>query len=398
MKLTKFFPVLIYAAVFSNARYYLGSTGGVLSFLLAGVVVVTAILTIQESAKLVAAALGRKWQTEAFTRLAILGGAVMCVFAFLETGLQVAARFQEAGERPGGLNSLAMPPEWRRRPAQIEGAKYAYYWHNIPHVHNRNSMRLVGEFPEKKPETFRIIALGDSLTYGYGIREEDTYPRRLENDLSNSFRVEVLNLGVSGAQSEDVSRILRTQFPVLHPNLVFYGVCLNDFLPSGVGQYASNRAYTVPLPYRQHFIDKTLTGNLLANRYDALLMRLGLRKDFLGDILSDFDGYQRRFAKDVRAMNAFVQDRGLPPMVAMVLDQYPDTKGKSYQVVLAAEKHLLAAGVRVIHAEYIRRNDGRKDWYVSRWEGHPNEKANAVFAQEIAEVVAGLPQLQPYRR
>jgi len=291
-----------------------------------------------------------------------------------------------------------MPVEWERRPAEVEGTRHAYYWHNVLHVHNREGMRIVGEFPPKRAGTSRIIVLGDSLTYGYGIAEADTYPRVLEKLLGDAFRVEVLNLGVRAAQSEDIARILQRKLPDLRPDLVVYGVCLNDFLPPGVDQYESNRAYPVPLPYKDHFIAKTLTGKLLAKQYDALLMRWGLRVDFLTDILRDFDGYQTRFARDVKAMNAFVQAHGLPPMVALVLDQFPSTQGRRHEIVLAAEKHLRAAGIRVVPSDYIQLNDGRRDWFVSRWEGHPNEKANRAFAEEIAKVLVELPALQPYRR
>ena len=85
-------------------------------------------------------------------------------------------------------------------------------------------------------------------------------------------------------------------------------------------------------------------------------------------------------------------------MLAMVLDQFPNTRRRGYPIVLAAEKHLRAAGIRVVPSTYIERNDGRTDWYVSRWEGHPNEKAHAAFAEKIARFLSTLPELQPFRR
>jgi hypothetical protein len=35
---------------------------------------------------------------------------------------------------------------------------------------------------------------------------------------------------------------------------------------------------------------------------------------------------------------------------------------------------------------------------ISPWEGHPNEKANRVFAQEFAKVLRDLPAFQAYMR
>lgn len=391
-------PILVSAAVFSNARFFLVRTSGVLSYILATLLVLTPILIVKQAGELLAPLLPRTLPRALLTNLALMMGSVMLTFIFIEIALQIAARLQDPQDQPSGLASLAMPPAWERKVVHIDGARIAYYWHNVLHVHNDDNMRRVGRFPPKRDGTMRIIALGDSLTYGYGIAVKDTYPSVLEKELTKSFRIEVLNLGVSGAQSEDIYAILTKHFPVLKPDLVFYGVCVNDFLPSRVGEYESNRAYPVPLPYRDHFANKTLMGKLLAKHYDALLMRWGLRADFLGDILKDFKGYQVRFARDVKAMNAFVRAKGLPPIVAMVLDQYPTTQGKKYEVVLAAERHLGNAGILVIASDYIKRNDGRTDWHVSRWEGHPNEKANRAFGQEIAKVLKDLPELGRYRR
>ncbi len=390
--------ILIYAALFSNARFFLSSTSGIVSFLFGTVMLLTTILAAKEAGGLLASLSGRPIRLVGLARIALMAGSVMFALVLIETALQLSTWFRNSTDKAGLLNTFTMPVEWERRPAEVEGTKHAYYWHNVLHVHNREGMRIVGDFPPKRAGTFRIIVLGDSLTYGYGIAEADTYPRVLEKLLGDTFRVEVLNLGVSPAQSEKIYRILQRKLPGLRPDLVVYGVCLNDFLPPGVDQYESNRAYQVPLPFKDHFIARTLTGKLLDKQYDALLMRMGLRVDFLGDILRDFDGYQTRFAGDVKGMNAFVRAQGLPPMVAMVLDQFPSTREKRYAIVQAAERHLRDGGIRVVPGDYIQRNDGRRDWFVSRWEGHPNEKANRAFAEEIAKVLVELPELQPYRR
>ena len=394
----KFILFLFYAAVLSNATHYLERTAGILSFVLATLIVVATIPLVKEGIELLAMGLGLNLGLRALTTLALVAGSVMTSFVFIETALQVSTRFRNLEDKSGFANTLTMPAQWRMRVVEVEGSRYSYYWHGVLHVHNRDSMRVLGDFPPKRPGTFRIIALGDSLTYGYGIAEQDTYPKVLETLLNDTFRVEVLNLGVSGAQSEDIYKILQRKLPELQPDLVIYGMCLNDFLPSGVGQYDNNRAYQVPLPYKEHFIQNTLTGKLLAQRYDALLMRWGLRVDFFTDILRDFDGYQTRFARDVKAMNAFALENGLPPIVAIVLDQYPSTEERRSKIVIAAERHLRDAGIRLVPSDYIRVNAGRLDWKVSPWEGHPNEKANRVFAQEFAKVLRDLPALQAYQR
>src|SRR5436309_6324437 len=56
----------------------------------------------------------------------------------------------------------------------------------------------------KPPGTFRIVVLGDSIAFGFGVAEEETFPKVLEARIAATApqrRVEVLNLGVSGYNS-----------------------------------------------------------------------------------------------------------------------------------------------------------------------------------------------------
>jgi len=228
------------------------------------------------------------------------------------------------------------------------------------------------------------MVVGDSMTYGYGVAEQDTYPRVIERSLRDVAPVEVLNLGVGGDQSEDILDVVRRFTPRLEPDLVVYGACLNDFLPAGVGQYET-RPFPFPLPHRlkKLLVRKTRVGKFFHDGYDHLLMTIGARPDFFDDILQDFDGYQTRFAADVRAMNDYVVSRGLPPIVAMVLHQYPEAGSRGNRVAFAAERYLVEAGMDVIGArDYFARYDGVL-MHVSPWEGHPNEEAHRIYAEQF---------------
>ena len=398
---SQFGPPLTYAIAFSIACLLLKATTGVLTFGLATVGVVTLLLIVREAARLLAQTFGRRPALRGFDRLTLLAGGMLGALVLLEAGLHLLSLFTTVPRwAPRVGADLVMPEAWKRQWVHIEGTRAAYYWHGHLHVYNRDKMRLIGDFPPKRPGVFRIMALGDSLTFGPGIAQKDTYPAVLERHLGERFRAEVLNLGVEGYHTEDVHRVLQKKLPVLQPDLVLYGVFFNNFLPSRVGQYETTPRCAVPVPYKSHFIQQTLLGYLLERKYDALLIRLGIRDDLFGDILRDFAGYQVRFARDVRAMNDLILQAGLPPLVAMVLDNYLDPTGKSFAVGRVAERLLTQGGIRVIPSEpYIRQHAGHmQDWRVSPWEGHPNEQANRVYATEFARVLEQLPALRPYCR
>ena len=85
----------------------------------------------------------------------------------------------------------------------------------------------------KRPNTFRILVLGDSVTFGHGSIYEHTYPRLLEERLK-AWRPdrewEVWNLGVPGYNtSQELTTLLRFG-PEYQPDLVVVGFFENDIL------------------------------------------------------------------------------------------------------------------------------------------------------------------------
>lgn len=315
----------------------------------------------------------------------------------LESGGFVPSEIVAAAEARQGV--LTMPPEWQHRDVTVPGAAHAYYWQGALHVLDENGFRRSTPFPPKRPDVFRVMVVGDSLTYGYGVSEQDTFSALLQKWLSDKYRVEVLNLGVSGYQSEDVLHVVRTFIPKLQPDLVLYAVCLNDFLPSGAGDYNGNQ-YAFPLPSRvkNFLIAHTRTGAFLNDKYDAALRGLHLRRDFYDDILAGFGDYQRRFARDVAAMNRTITTVGLPPLVALVVNQYPALNGPVHKITEVAENALRKAGADVISTDDFFNRYNNYAMNVSAWEGHPNEVAHYIWANMIYRQVIQRQDLTAFRR
>jgi hypothetical protein len=92
-------------------------------------------------------------------------------------------------------------------------------------------------------------------------------------------------------------------------------------------------------------------------------------------------------------MKAFVTASGLPPMIAMVLDQNPRLDGPGRQLAIAAERQLRAAGIETVDSEPFYRHYDGHSLRVSRWEGHPNEEAHAIWAARLARSIRERPDL-----
>ncbi len=278
-------------------------------------------------------------------------------------------------------------PSWMEyRLIEVPGATWAVRWHGVPQVYDRHNMRRTKPLPGRTAGRFRIVVLGDSLTYGAGIAEGATYPRRLEELLRSSYRPEVLNLGIGGYNSEDILRVAQQFLPVLQPDLIVYGVCHNDFLPSYTGQSSSNDAYAIPLPdaMKSFFTHRSRVVRALGKAYDKIFLALGLRLDFFDEILLGLTDYRVRFASDVEQLNALATVQGLPPVVALVLDQYPAIGSRGHRIAQLAEQLLAAGGLDVVDTSgYYLQFDGTR-FHVSPFEGHPNEVANAIWATMLA--------------
>lgn len=130
--------------------------------------------------------------------------------------------------------------------------------------------------------------------------------------------------------------------------------------------------------------------------YADLLVGLGVRHDFFADILKDYGSYRTRFAQDLKNINDFVVNQGLPPVVAVVLDQNPVFGGRGYRIAQFAGEAAWNAGMIVIPTEqYYRNHDGER-MSVSRWEGHPNPRAQTIFAELLETALVGHPEFQKY--
>lgn len=79
-------------------------------------------------------------------------------------------------------------------------------------------------------EPIVIVALGDSLTEGYGLSKEDAYPYRLESALKQSYpQIKIINAGISGSTSAGAESRLKWQLKN-KPQILFLALGANDGL------------------------------------------------------------------------------------------------------------------------------------------------------------------------
>ena len=105
----------------------------------------------------------------------------------------------------------------------------------VPVTINNLGLRGPDTTLEKPPGVFRIIGVGDSITFGYGVRVEDTFLQVLERDLNDSapadLHYEVLNAGIPATGLEYYTHFIEDVAPAMHPDLIVVCMALNDIDP-----------------------------------------------------------------------------------------------------------------------------------------------------------------------
>ena len=93
------------------------------------------------------------------------------------------------------------------------------------------------EYPiEKSNNTFRIIVLGDSITFGWGVELNESYPKIIENllnsnpTLKSDIKYEVLNFGVPGYSISEKVRFFEKLGIKFNPDLVIIQYGSDDII------------------------------------------------------------------------------------------------------------------------------------------------------------------------
>jgi hypothetical protein len=109
-------------------------------------------------------------------------------------------------------------------------------------AYNNNSLGMRGtrEYQEKKETAYRILMIGDSFTYGFGVNDDQTFAVLVEKDLrADSLSVEVMNAGAPGKGTDYALKYFQTVGRKFHPDLTILMFFCNDFQDNARGEYYS---------------------------------------------------------------------------------------------------------------------------------------------------------------
>lgn len=172
---------------------------------------------------------------EAFKSILLLSATLIVCFAVLEISLHILIKenydvwtlSNSSDKAPDPLCPL--PPN-----ATIVNEHFIKQKKVTDIVHINSQCIRDHEYSLAKPkDTYRIIGIGDSFTFGSSVKLEESYLKQLESMLNpgdRKIKYEVINLGVPGYDLENKLEILTKKGLAYHPDLVIIQLYVDDWL------------------------------------------------------------------------------------------------------------------------------------------------------------------------
>jgi len=254
----------------------------------------------------------------------------------------------------------------------------------------------------------RIVAIGDSFTFGIGVELEDSYVKQLESMLRETDKnVEVLNLGVGSYNFWHYLEVLNNRVVDLVPDLVIIGFYLDDLSVPGHPQTVIPHN-----PFEQRVHDD-FTASALWNLIRNLMTRLEARyrhrrgyeylagieerKNYIGGRKPDHifyrlqtgsmdPGLYRAFGEAVDKLAAWSIRENVPVVVVFIPDASQINEPIRQSVNRTVASEMARVGIEFVDATPIfEAQPDARPLYLFPLDAHTSPSGHALIAQVLAQ-------------
>ena len=281
-------------------------------------------------------------------------------------------------------SEMKQPLPYKRLPFHHYPDKEGFYYGVNVKI---NSLGLRDhEYSSKKPENIkRVIFLGDSFTFGWGVPLEKLYSKQVEKMLNREVRkVEVINMGIGNYNSIMEVELFKRKGLMLDPDAVILMYFVND---------------TEPVPRLKSKVEYVILRNsyFMAFLFDRLVkLKTFFDKDF------EWSKYYLSLYSDENSSNLDTNKKAIRELIEicsskgikLLVVNIPELRTlKTYQFDKATT-HIkaLAAEGNVPFLDLLPALVGQEaeSLWVSSEDPHASELANRIIAEEIYDKISGL--------
>lgn len=293
---------------------------------------------------------------------------LILIFSFFE------AYFRYRFDESDSLGFLKVNNKWMQR-----------------HVIYNNYFTRDRDFERKKKEgTARIGIIGDSITFGYGIKNvNNRFSNILEKKLKDAkYNVEVYNLGKSGFDTPDEIEEYNKNFKQLNFDIIVWEYFLNDAQPKG-----KSKGTKVLLKERAK---GELTTFLSDNSYffDYIYWRMAAKyeKTFRelrnADVAVYYDEKNfEQHKKDVTNFIAQLKNENRKIIVIVFPFMYFFPNYPALDIHKRMDNIFKENGVELIDLLGDLKDKYSKDLIISQFDYHPNEFVHKIAADRLSEKI-----------
>jgi lysophospholipase L1-like esterase len=237
----------------------------------------------------------------------------------------------------------------------------------------------------KPPDTYRILVLGDSTTLGWGVRQEKTYAKLLEQKLNDKpppggpRHYEVINTGIGNYNTAQEVAYYKERGRLYKPDMVLITFFIND-------------AEETPREETSWIARQSCLYVFLSSALDSMLRQSGRRpnyRDYYRGLYEDGKpGWMACQAAFRELIDLCRQDK---IELRMVLLPELHTVGADYEFRAVHEKVRQIGKERSVPVidllDGLTGQDPPSLW-VSPEDAHPNDKAMELFATQLYATLA----------
>jgi lysophospholipase L1-like esterase len=235
------------------------------------------------------------------------------------------------------------------------------------------------EFPLKKDAaTTRILMLGDSITFGWGVPNEETVSKYLEQFLNNSHNsktYELINTGIGNTNTEMQVSYFESSGKNFSPDLVILNYFINDaeLTPKRKSNFFSERSYAyVFFMGRWDLLKRKFVGG---DPWDS----------YYRNLYSDEVGGWTRTKASIRHLTKLCKSSN----INLILVNYPELHNLNNYPFKTVNKKLklLSSDLNLPYLDLFPFVKGlnESEFWVSSSDLHPNGKANILYANAIKD-------------
>jgi len=281
----------------------------------------------------------------------------------------------------------------------VEGKRYT--WGHLVE-NNRLGFRERDFKTPKPPDIYRIMVLGDSLTWGAGLAVEERYTaiaERLLNEAFSQKKFEVLNFGIPGGPTTQESDILQKLHREVAPDLIVVGFCLNDPQPKRMDysierEKLSNSMLGQTVDRLSHFlVDRGLpyTAKLLNDAFYRSARKLGIIPNAniaLGRAYDPVSNEWRAFFQALKDIKKTSDELNLPSPIFAILSHGGSPNTPWSQWFQQVEKAAAEAGFIVYNHEVeIADRLGKQSLTINKMDGHPSSSVNRIYGEKLYQAI-----------